>query len=74
MKKIDYNKGIKAENMTVDEFNKKHDIMGHTLTGVNTVTVYSFDEVAPRNYCSKHQGVVVVGDEVLEWTEDCNCV
>lgn len=69
---IDFNKGVKKETMTLVEFNKT--LPEYELTGANTVTVYSIDEVAERNYCRKHQGLVKVGGEVFEWTEDCNCV
>lgn len=75
MKKIDYNKGIKQETITIDEFNKRHVPSGMPeITGVNTVTIYSVDQVTERTYCSKHQGVVLVDEQVLEWKEECNCV
>lgn len=74
MKKIDFNKGIKQETMPVDEFNARYTGMPVDIVGVNYVTVYSFDDVQPKNYCKKHQGSVIVDGVVYEWIEDCDCV
>ena len=75
MKKIDYNKGLRTETMSIDKFNKRHVPGGMPeITGVNTVTIYSLEPITERNYCPKHQGVVKIDGEILEWTEECDCV
>ena len=58
--KIEFNKGLET---TVDI---------SKIDG-STITVYSIKPIGVQNYCSKHNGVVMVDGIVEEWHEECIC-
>ena len=77
--KIDKDRGLKYETMTLDEFNErnKSNVLGLEtvqFTGANTVTVYHVDTVPIQKYCKYHSGMVVDEDGVFQYIEECDCV
>lgn len=76
--KVDKDRGIRYETMTLDEFNERNKTNVPGLetvqfTGANTVTVYNVATVPIQRYCKDHSGIVVDEDGVFSYIEECDC-
>jgi hypothetical protein len=76
--KVDKDRGIRYETMTLDEFNERNKTNVPGLetvqfTGASTVTVYNVAAVPIQRYCKDHSGIVVDEDGVFSYIEECDC-
>jgi len=76
--RIDKNRGMKYETMTLEEFNRrnKSNVPGLEtvqFTSANTVTVYNIDTIPLQKYCKNHSGLVADEDGVFQYIEECDC-
>ena len=77
--KVDKDRGIRYETMTLDEFNRRNEssipgLRTVQFTGANTVTVYNIDTIPLQRYCKDHSGIAVDGDGVFSYIEECDCI
>jgi len=76
--RIDKNRGMKYETMTLEEFNRrnKSNVPGLEtvqFTGANTVTVYNIDTIPEAKHCKNHSGLIAEEDGVFHFIEECDC-